>query len=158
MNVRHSATKGVPCSCPECEMGEALKRIRLIPWIVGVIATGVIVFLCMAGNVGEASYYNEGVRTASGELFDKEAMTCAMPSRRCLGKSYIVTNIKNGKSVVVRCNDIGPNQRLVERGRIIDLTEAAFKKIANLSAGVVRVRVQRFRRFKDKPIFGKRKE
>ncbi|MFA5186875.1 MAG: septal ring lytic transglycosylase RlpA family protein [Patescibacteria group bacterium] len=133
-------------NCYDCENESALARARLIPWIVVVLATAAIVMVSFSGLVGEASFYNTGYQTASGELFDKDAMTCARPGRVYLGKTYRVTNLANRKSVVVRCNDVGPAART---GRIIDLTEAAFKKIADPALGHVRVRVERFRRFNE---------
>lgn len=54
------------------------------------------------------------------------------------GTKVKVTNVANGKSVVVRINDRGP----FVRGRIIDLSKSAFASIANLSAGVVKVKIE----------------
>lgn len=89
---------------------------------------------------GLASYYgNEfnGRKTASGERFDQAKLTAA---HRTLpfGTHVKVTNTQNGKSVVVRVNDRGP----FARGRVIDLSSAAFKHIAYLGAGVVPVQIQ----------------
>lgn len=100
--------------------------------------------------VGEASYYTfnscrregtSGVWTASGERFNENDLTCAMRSR-AWGRKYKVTNIDNGKSVIVKCNDFGPNKKLHARGRIIDLSRAAFERIEDLKRGVIRVRVE----------------
>lgn len=76
---------------------------------------------------GRASFYADafhGRRTASGERFDKRAMTAA---HRWLpfGTVVKVTNPANGKSVYVRINDRGPHRR----NRIIDLSRAAAQKI-----------------------------
>ncbi len=89
---------------------------------------------------GLASWYGgkfHGRKTASGERFNKNAMTAA---HRALpfGTKVKVTNLENGKSVVVRINDRGP----WVNGRIIDLSEAAARKIDMISAGVVKVRVE----------------
>jgi len=98
---------------------------------------------------GEASYYTykscrregtSGILTASGERFNENDLTCAMRSRDW-GKTYKVTNLVNQKSVIVRHNDFGPNKKLHNRGRIIDLSKAAFAKIADLKKGVVNVSV-----------------
>lgn len=81
-----------------------------------------------------ASYYSEkyhGRKTASGEIFDINKMTCASNHHK-LGTYLEVTNLKNGKSVVVKVNDKGPFN-----GRKLDLTPAAFSKIANLKQGIV---------------------
>lgn len=92
------------------------------------------------GAVGVASYYGPGFQgrsTASGERFNMYDMTAA---HRTLpfGTNVEVTNLSNGKSVVVRINDRGP----FKRGRIIDLSKAAARKIDMISNGTVRVRVK----------------
>lgn len=93
--------------------------------------------------IGTASWYSKtdkGIRkhTANGEIFDDRAKTCASwdyPFNTLLR----VTNLKNGKSVVCRVNDRGPAKRL---NRIVDLTAAAFKRIANPKTGLIRVSVK----------------
>jgi len=90
---------------------------------------------------GKASYYgnkHHNKLTASGERFDQGALTAA---HRTLpfGTMVRVTNTRNGKGVVVRINDRGP----YVRGRIIDLSKAAFERIASTRAGVVPVRLER---------------
>jgi len=90
---------------------------------------------------GKASYYgnqHHNKQTASGERFDQGALTAA---HRTLpfGTKVRVTNTRNGKSVVVRINDRGP----FVRGRIIDLSKAAFERIASTRSGVVRVRLEK---------------
>ena len=94
---------------------------------------------------GEASWYSEtdpGVleTTANMEAFNEKELTCAiwdMP----FGTLLKVTNLDNGKSVVVRVNDRGPAKRLVKMGRVIDLTKRAFSEIAPLKEGLIRVSV-----------------
>lgn len=90
---------------------------------------------------GKASYYgsqHHDKLTASGERFDQAALTAAHRSLP-FGTKVRVTNTSNGKSVVVRVNDRGP----FVRGRIIDLSKAAFQRIANTRSGVVGVRLER---------------
>jgi rare lipoprotein A len=90
--------------------------------------------------VGRASYYGKkfnGRKTASGERYDMHALTAAHP-RLPFGTLVTVTNVKNGRSVSVRINDRGP----FIRGRIIDLSYAAAKRLGMLSRGVTRVRVR----------------
>jgi rare lipoprotein A len=82
-----------------------------------------------------ASYYDDVQPTADGEMFNPQAMTAASPSLP-FNTQVRVTNVANGKSVVVRINDRGP---FVD-DRCLDLSEAAFASIANLSSGVVDVR------------------
>lgn len=70
--------------------------------------------------VGTASWYGEyfqGRDTASGEPYDMYALTAAHPTLP-LGSFVRVTNLRNGRSVVVRVNDRGP----VVEGRIIDVS------------------------------------
>lgn len=96
---------------------------------------------------GKASWYSRrspGIKrtTANNERFDDKAMTCAVwgvPFNRKLK----VTNKRNGKSVIVRVNDRGPHRRLVAKGRVIDLTKAAFRKISKRKKGLIDVRVER---------------
>jgi len=91
---------------------------------------------------GKASFYGygdefHGRKTASGEIFDRNALTAAHPSLP-FGTVCRVTNRDNGKSVVVRINDRGP----FKGGRIIDLSYAAAKQIGAVQAGVVDVKVE----------------
>ena len=89
---------------------------------------------------GVASYYGgkfHGRRTASGEIFNKNAMTAAHRSLK-FGTKVKVTNLRNGRAVLVRVNDRGPHVR----GRIIDLSQAAAKKIGLAHAGTARVKLE----------------
>lgn len=90
---------------------------------------------------GKATYYADslhGNTTASGEKYDKKKLTAA---HRTLpfGTKVKVTNLGNGKSVVVTINDRGP---FGKKERIIDLSRAAAEKIDMIHAGVVDVSVQ----------------
>ena len=88
---------------------------------------------------GKASFYADkyhGRTTANGERFSQQAATAAH-LRLPFGTKVKVTNIANNKSVVVRINDRGP----YIRGRIIDLSKAMFKKIADPKVGVIDVKV-----------------
>jgi rare lipoprotein A len=89
---------------------------------------------------GLASYYSKkfhGRRTASGERYNMHAMTAAHRSLP-FGSTVEVTHVKNGRTVTVRINDRGP----FVKGRIIDLSYAAAKKLGMLSEGVARVSVR----------------
>jgi rare lipoprotein A len=89
---------------------------------------------------GLASYYGKkfhGRRTASGERYNMNALTAAHRSLK-FGSRVKVTNLKTKRSVVVRVNDRGP----FVRGRIIDLSWAAAKRIGMIGDGVVRVEVR----------------
>lgn len=87
---------------------------------------------------GYATFYNESQMTASGERFDKHALTAAHRTLR-MGTMVRVTNERNGRSVVVRINDRGP---FGNRSRIIDLSEAAAKQLRMIDAGVVPVTLE----------------
>ena len=90
--------------------------------------------------VGIASYYAkslQGRRTASGERYDMQALTAAHPSLP-FGSRVRVTNLANGRSVVVRINDRGP----YVAKRVIDLSYAAARELKFLSDGTTRVRLE----------------
>ncbi|HEX2687327.1 MAG TPA: septal ring lytic transglycosylase RlpA family protein [Kofleriaceae bacterium] len=90
---------------------------------------------------GMATFYGEeqqGGPTASGERFDKRQLTAAHRNLP-FGTRVRVTNTRNGRSVEVRINDRGPYGN---RSRIIDLSEAAARRLDMISAGVVPVIVE----------------
>lgn len=83
---------------------------------------------------GAASWYGpkfQGLRTANGEIFDKEDLTAAHPTLP-FDTLVRVTNETNGKSVVVRINDRGP----FTGKRIIDLSQRAAQVIGIMKTGV----------------------
>ena len=87
-----------------------------------------------------ASYYAEkyhGRKTANGEIFNMNAMTCAhktLPFNTVLR----VTNLANGKNVQVRVNDRGP----FVNGREIDLSKGAAIKLDMMTSGTARVKIE----------------
>ena len=88
---------------------------------------------------GVASWYerdNQGPRTADGERFDDRALTAAH-RRLPLGTRVRVTNLRNGRSVVVRVNDRGP----FIPGRLIDLSKGAAKDLGFIRQGLAYVRI-----------------
>lgn len=90
--------------------------------------------------IGLASYYGKkfnGKKTANGEKFNMNEFTAA---HRTLPFNSLVkvTNLKNGKSVVVRVNDRGPGSK----SRIIDLSKGAAEKIGMISNGIVKVKIE----------------
>lgn len=100
---------------------------------------------CPISLLGYASWYSEtdpGIlpTTANMETFDDSQLTCAawgVPFNTIIE----VTNNDTGQSIRVRVNDRGPAHRLVKEGRVIDLTKAAFARIADLRRGLVSVRI-----------------
>jgi rare lipoprotein A len=89
-----------------------------------------------AAQTGKASYYKSGHRTANGERFDPHGYTAA---HRTLpfGTKVLVTNVKTGKSVIVRINDRGP----FIKNRIIDVSYGAAKVLGMTGAGVATVKI-----------------
>jgi len=90
---------------------------------------------------GHASWYGRqfhGNRTASGEIYDMLGMTAAHPTMEL--PSYArVTNLANGRSVIVRVNDRGP----FLNDRIIDLSYAAATRLGYSGRGTAEVEVER---------------
>jgi rare lipoprotein A len=89
--------------------------------------------------IGTASWYGEyfvGKPTASGEDFDMYDMTAAHPTLP-LGSYVRVTNLRNGRAVIVKVNDRGP----VVPGRIIDLSYGAARVLQFEQRGLQRVRL-----------------
>lgn len=89
---------------------------------------------------GQASYYAskfEGRKTANGEIFRHSKLTAACNSLP-LGTWIKVTNLRNGKSVVVKIND-----RLhTKTRRLVDLTRSAAQKLGFIKSGLTRVKVE----------------
>lgn len=89
--------------------------------------------------VGTASWYGSdfmGRTTASGEPYNMYDLTAAHPTLP-LGSLVQVTNLRNGRAVVVRVNDRGP----VVDGRIIDLSYSAARALKFREQGIQRVRL-----------------
>lgn len=88
---------------------------------------------------GKASWYGPGFHgrlTANGERYNQNAMTAAHRSLK-FGTRVKVTNLNNGRSVVVRINDRGP----FIKGRVIDLSAAAARSLNMIHSGVAPVQV-----------------
>jgi rare lipoprotein A len=89
---------------------------------------------------GVCSYYasmHNGRRTAGGEIFDSNAMTAAH-RQLPMGTKLKVTNLVNGKSVVVKVNDRGP----FVKGRSLSVTRRAARKLGFVKQGVAKVRME----------------
>jgi rare lipoprotein A len=121
-------------------------RIRLAPYALAA-ALALPLVSAITGpaaaftQTGVASYYGpelHGRRTASGERFNKEALTAAHRTAP-FGSRLKVTNLVNGRSVMVRVNDRGP----FVRGRIVDVSQGAARQIGMQGRGVARVRIER---------------
>ena len=98
--------------------------------------------LSFSQQVGKASWYgnstHHGKKTASGDIFDQNALTGAsniFPLRTKLR----LTNVKNNKSVEIIITDRGGFSKY---GRLLDLSKGAFSKIANVKQGLVTVMIE----------------
>lgn len=90
---------------------------------------------------GKASFYSKkatGARTSSGERIHHDSLTCAHRTYP-FGTLLKVTNLSNGKSVVVRVTDRGPHHR----NRIIDLSYGAARELGMLAQGIAMVEVEK---------------
>lgn len=90
--------------------------------------------------IGVASWYGRpyhGRRTASGQIFNMHAFTAAHPTLP-FGTRVRVTNLANGRSVVVTINDRGP----FVKGRIIDVSRRAARQLGFQHRGTAQVRVR----------------
>ena len=90
--------------------------------------------------VGVASWYGKpyhGRKTASGQVYNMYQMTAAHPSLP-FGTRVAVTNLDNGRTVIVTINDRGP----FVKGRVIDVSRKAASKLGFLSNGLTRVGVR----------------
>jgi rare lipoprotein A len=87
-----------------------------------------------------ASFYGKpfhGKRTSCGEVYNMHALTAAHRTLP-MGTLLKVTNLKNGRSVIVRVNDRGP----YIWGRNIDLSVAAAKQLKMVKDGITKVRIE----------------
>src|SRR5262249_37883784 len=91
--------------------------------------------------VTTASWYGPGFygrRTSSGEVYKRNSLTAASRTLP-IGSHVRVTNLSNGRSVMVRINDRGP----YVRGRDIDLSHRAAQQIGLVRSGVASVQIAR---------------
>lgn len=110
-----------------------------------VMASGLLLLVGCSRKItesGQASFYGagdgfNGKKTANGETFNKNKLTAAHKTLP-FGTIVKVTNLSNGQTVKVRINDRGP----FVKGRIIDLSEKAAKKIDMRTKGVADVRLK----------------
>jgi rare lipoprotein A len=99
---------------------------------------------CLTCNAADqASWYGEhqrGLRMANGKRFNPDKLTAASWFYH-LGTRVVVTHA--GRSVVVEITDRGPAKHLVHEGRKIDLSHAAFARLANPDRGLIAVTVKK---------------
>jgi rare lipoprotein A len=85
---------------------------------------------------GLASFYTEGIQTASGERFDTHELTAAHPTLP-FGTRLRVTNVATGRSVTVRVNDRGP----FVPGRVVDVSYSAAETLGMVGRGIAKVKL-----------------
>lgn len=134
-----------------CMDATSSTRRRVSLWLL-LIAMGLTVGACSSLPKGQAdldlgvkargiaSWYGadfHGLATASGEVYDMEALTGAHRTLP-LGTVVKVTNVVNGKQVLVRINDRGP----YVKGRIVDLSHAAARELGMVEDGVTPVQLE----------------
>lgn len=115
--------------------------LRATPLLVfAAIVLGSIAHACPDSGTTRASYYGPGFngrRTASGHVFRQYEYTAAHRSWR-FGTQVRVTNLRNGRNVVVTITDRGP----YVRGRGLDLSVGAAQALGATGSGVVPVRLE----------------
>ena len=116
--------------------------MRILTIVLAFLLTTSVAY---ANQCGTASWYGgkdglHGKKTASGEIFNTNAMTAAHKTLP-LGSIVKVTNPRNHKRITVRINDRGP----FAKGRIIDLSRAAADAIGIKKAGVGKVCIERIK-------------
>jgi rare lipoprotein A len=104
--------------------------------------------------LGKASFYSknlQGTKTATGERYDNNKLTAASNQFK-LNTWVRVTNISNGESVTVRIND-RMHPKMAKRGRVIDLSRIAAKKLDFIEQGIIKVTVVQIDVFEDSVTF-----
>lgn len=138
------------------------KLPRFLPFILAMLGMLIMIVLIMVSlaraatpaTKGYASWYSiasckkegtwqkYGGKTASGKELKDDEFTAASWDYP-FGTRLLVTNLSNSRSVIVEVTDRGPNKKLYKKGRILDLSPRAFSAIANLSQGVIQIKVER---------------
>ena len=115
--------------------------LKLFTRTILIFSLSIISITSITSHAATASYYGKGFhgkRTASGEIFNKWAMTTASNSHK-MGTILEVTNVANNKKIRVRVNDTGGFSKY---GRTLDLSRGAFAKIADIKQGLVKVKIR----------------
>lgn len=128
--------------------GKSLRTLFLFLTLAGICSSNLWAEMTTASWYSRESAQREGtsgILTASGERFNENAQTCAHPSLP-FGTILKVKNPKNGTWIYCRVNDRGPAQRLVRKGRKLDLTPHAYRLLGlDLEKGLARVDVREVR-------------
>ncbi|MBC7650947.1 MAG: septal ring lytic transglycosylase RlpA family protein [Deinococcales bacterium] len=111
-----------------CQINDSLLLVKPIPYKI---------------ITGKASFYSanlHGTKTATGEKYDNLKLTAASNNFK-LNTWVLVTNLSNEKTVVVRIND-RMHPRMAKKGRVLDLSGAAAKKLDFIIKGITKVEVE----------------
>jgi rare lipoprotein A len=128
-------TQPILARCRLKQRGRSIMNRMIVGVLVGLLILGRFDSgLQPDSAVGVASYYKSGKITANGEPFNPHGITAAHRNLP-FGTIVRVTNLSNGKTVVVRINDRGP----FIRGRVIDLSLGAAKEVDLVTAGITQV-------------------
>jgi len=120
---------------------------RILLWAVLILAGASPTEASIVAKKGLASWYGEAHRgklMANGEKFNPDKLTAASWFYPLGTKVRVTAKASNNsaRSVLVTVTDRGPADDLVREGRIIDLTHAAYKRLAHPDLGLVSVSVQ----------------
>ena len=125
--------------------------VILIPAVIlfTLVFYAVSLAVCEGSNFSASWYSHESCikeggsgKMANGEILDDTRLTAASWDYP-FGTRLSVTNLINGKTVVVEVTDRGPSKRLYREGRVLDLSMAAFEALDDLQRGVIPVGIER---------------
>ena len=107
-----------------------------------IMCTTILLFsITFSQETGTVSWYGKqhhGKRTSSGEVFNMDSLTAAS-NKYPLGTRLKLTYPENNTSVIVRVNDRGGFSKY---GRKLDLSKAAFQKLASTTKGLIKVIIE----------------
>ena len=109
-------------------------------WIVALVIVGMVGVAAAQSEEGTANFYGDkfqGKKTASGEVFGKDGLTAAH-KKLPFGTKVKVTNVENGKSVVVTVND----RMAASNPAVIDVTRRAADVLGFTGSGQAKVKVE----------------
>jgi len=113
---------------------------RLMSILLSLVVVGTAGFAAAQTEEGTANFYGDkfqGKKTASGEVFDKNGLT-ASHKKLPFGTKVKVTNVENGKSVVVTVND----RMAASNPAVIDVTHRAAEELDFAKSGTAKVKVE----------------
>jgi len=120
-------------------------------WLIWILAITAVIVICSLAHAAEitASWYNResclregtsGIMANGKELKDGELTAASWDYS--FGTYLRVTNLNNNKTVIVEITDRGPNKKLYNQGRKIDLSYEAMYRLDGIKQGVVPVKIE----------------